>query len=206
MSGPRARFFDRIAARYDRTFAPSARETEDDLGRLVEGRSGVALDLGCGTGRAFPLLRAHGLRVIGLDASTPMLLEAGRRASAAEVVRVRADLYGRWPLRDQVVDVLVALHSVLAHPPGEPRAAWSAVGLEMRRVLREGALVVIDLPEPAWADAHLRKLGPERYLFGEGDGAVEAVIPEPAAVVAALGLPLALGPGPLGARAVTARS
>ena len=66
-----------------------------------------------------------------------MLAEASRRRSASEVVRVQADLYARWPLRDRVVDVVLALHSVLAHPPGDPIVAWAHVGSEIRRVARE---------------------------------------------------------------------
>lgn len=199
-------FFDRVAPRYDRTFAPGSRETADDLAPLLAGTRGVALDVGCGTGRAFPHLRSHGLRVVALDASLPMLQEAGRRASSREVARVCADLYARWPMRDAVVDVVLALHSVLAHPKGRPADAWAHVGAEIRRVTRPGARVIIDLPEPAWADENLEKIGPDRYLFGAGALAIEAVIPEPSVVVAALGLPLELVAGPLGARAITARS
>ncbi|MBI2393147.1 MAG: class I SAM-dependent methyltransferase [Deltaproteobacteria bacterium] len=195
-------FFDRVAARYDRAFAPTAADTAADLAPPLVGRTGVALDLGCGTGRAFPHLRAAGLRVIGLDASRPMLLEAARRASAREVARVRADLYARWPLRDRSIDVLLAFHSVLAHPPGDPERAWRHVGDEMRRVARAGALVVVDLPEPSWAATYLRAVGPDRFLHEAGGVAIEAVIPAPSRVLAALGLPLSLGEGPLGARAI----
>lgn len=195
-------FFDRVAARYDRAFAPSAAVTAADLAPLLAGLRGVALDLGCGTGRAFPHLRAAGLRVIGLDASRPMLLEAARRGSAREVARVRADLYARWPLRDRSIDVLLALHSVLAHPPGDPERAWRRVGDEIRRVGRAGARVIIDLPEPSWAATHLRPVGPDRFVHDADGVAIEAVIPQPSRVLAALGLPLSLRDGPLGARAI----
>lgn len=195
-------FFDRVAPRYDRTFAPGANDTASDLAPLLAGRTGVALDLGCGTGRAFPHLLSANLRVVGLDASLPMLQEASRRASTRDVARVRADLYRRWPLRDASVDVILALHSVLAHPPGEPSAAWAHVGAEIRRVAREGALCILDLPEPAWAAAHLRRAGEDRYWFEDRGVAIEAVIPEPAVVVAALGLSLTMTPGPLGVRAI----
>ncbi len=195
-------FFDRVARRYDRTFAPDAGSTARDLGPLLEGVHGVALDLGCGTGRAFPHLVAAGLRVIGLDASLPMLELAGRRGSASSVARVRADLYARWPIRDASIDVVLALHSVLAHPPGDPAEAWAHVGCEIARVARPGALVVIDLPEPSWAETTLRKIDSDRYAFEDGSVTIEAVIPDPQRVVDALGLPLRLERGPLGARAI----
>ena len=44
-------------------------------------RKGWALDVGCGTGRAFLPLLARGWRVIGCDVSAGMLAEAGQSAS-----------------------------------------------------------------------------------------------------------------------------
>lgn len=196
-------FFDRIATRYDRTFAPDNAESARDLSALLGGLRGVVLDLGCGTGRAFPHLIGMGFRVVGMDASLEMLRESLRRGSSSAVARVRADLYERWPLRDGSIDIVLALHSVLAHPTRTE--GWAHVGAELRRVA-PSAFVAIDLPEPAWAAKHLRRVGEDRYLFEERGVAIEAHIPEPAAVVAALGLPLRLVAGPLGARAITARS
>jgi SAM-dependent methyltransferase len=195
------RFFGRVAARYDRTFAPDAASTARDLRELLAGREGTVLDIGCGTGRAFPHLLALGFRVLGMDVSLAMLQEAARRASTQQVVRVRADLYARWPIRDRSIDVALALHSVLAHPEGTH--GWAHVGRELARVTREGALIAIDLPEPAWARANLRSAGGDRYLYEDRGVAIEAAIPEPEEVVRALGLPLTIVPGPLGARAIT---
>jgi hypothetical protein len=42
----------------------------------------------------------------------------------------------------------------------------------------------------------------DRYWFEDRGVAIEAVIPEPSVVVAALGLPMTLTPGPLGVRAI----
>jgi SAM-dependent methyltransferase len=201
-------FFDRIAGRYDRTYAPDAASTRADLAALLEGHpGGAALDLGCGTGRAFPHLVERGFSIVGMDVSLEMLRESSRRASAASVTLVRADLYRRWPFRDRAFDVVLALHSVLAHPPS--REGWVHVGRELKRVARPGALIAIDLPEPQWADAHLRRVPSavnDRYLYEDRDVAIEADIPDPGDVVALLDLPLNISAGPLGARAITARS
>jgi SAM-dependent methyltransferase len=195
-------FFDRIARRYDRTFAPDAASTRDDLRALLKGTRGVALDLGCGTGRAFPHLLEAGLSVIAMDASRPMLAEAARRSSAAEVAIVRADFWQRWPLADRSIDVVLALHSVLAHPPGDPDRCWSHVGSEIRRVARERAFVAIDIPDPAFAMKSMRHVEGDRFAFEDASERIEAVIPEPSRVLAALGLPLELVVGPQGPRAV----
>ena len=201
-------FFDGAARTYDRTYAPSARATADDLDALLNDvpAGSTALDLGCGTGRAWPHLVARGLRVIALDASMPMLREGAKRASAASVVRLRANLYAPWPIADRSIDVVLALHAVLAHPPGDARAAWKQVGAEIRRVAKPGALVAIDMPTRGWAEANLRALGGDRFLAPEGP---IAVVPQPREVVAALGLDLEILPAsrsPLGVRAVTCRS
>lgn len=195
-------FFDRIARRYDRTFAPDAAATGRDVRALVEGVTGVALDLGCGTGRAFPHLVAAGLSVIAVDASLPMLEVARKRASSARVALLHADMYARLPLADGSIDAVLALHSVLAHPPHDPHRAWAAVGREIARVARPGALVAIDVPDPRFAAASMRPLGGDRFLYVDGDVEIEAVIPPPEVVVAALGLPLAIAAGPLGPRAI----
>ncbi len=199
-------FFDRVAPRYDRTFAPDAASTARDLNALLgdEPRGSVVLDLGCGTGRAFPHLLALGFHVLGMDVSIEMLEQAARRSSAENVVRVRADLYARWPIRDASIDIALALHSVLAHP--ETSEGWAHVGHELARVTRPGALIAIDLPDPAWARENLRSVGGDRFLYEDRGVAIGARIPEPAVVVRALGLPLTVVPGPLGVRAITDRS
>jgi SAM-dependent methyltransferase len=204
-------FFDRIARRYDRTFAPDAASTRADLHAFLSKwgppldpplDQKVALDLGCGTGRAFPHLLEAGLSVIGLDASLPMLTEAAKRSSAANVALLRADFWARWPIADQSIDVVLALHSVLAHPPSDPEADWAHVGREIARVGKPGALVAIDIPDPAFAARSMRHLGGDRYAFEDGSVSIEAVIPEPSRVLSALALPLSLVTGPQGPRAV----
>jgi SAM-dependent methyltransferase len=199
------RFFDAIARSYDRTFAPSARDTAEDLDALLRdvASGSTALDLGCGTGRAWPHLVARGLKTIAIDASMPMLAESSRRASSSSVVRLRADVYLPWPIADRSIDVVLALHAVLAHPPGDARRAWQHVGREIRRVTRPGALVAIDLPTPGWARTNLHALDGDRYRSPEGP---IAVVAEPADVVSALDLPLEIVASPLGVRALTRRS
>lgn len=199
-----SKFFDRVARRYDRTFAPDARATEEDVRALAVGlpRNATALDLGSGTGRAWRSLLDAGLRVIALDASLEMFREASRRSSSEHVLRVRADLYAPWPIADRSIDLVIALHAVLAHPPGDPFEAWRSVGREIARVSREGARIAIDMPDPEWARRNLRPLDGDRFLHREQDGVeIVAIVPDPKRVVEALGLPLVLVPCPTGIRA-----
>lgn len=204
MTGP-GDFFDAVAARYDRVFSPSYRDTARDLAAITDRLQPGALviDAGCGTGRAFPHLCERGARVVALDASSSMLRVAGARASAASVARLRCDLARRWPLRDGVADALVALHAVLAHPIGDPWTLLRHVGGEIARVLRRGALVAIDFPEPSFARASLTPLGGDWYRHLEPDGAaIDAFVPEPSRALEALGLPLSLEPCAHGVRAI----
>lgn len=54
-------------------------------------RKGWVLDVGCGTGRAFPPLLARGWRVIGCDVSAGMLAEASRKfESQVQLLQVDA--------------------------------------------------------------------------------------------------------------------
>lgn len=203
-------FFDRHARRYDRAFSPSPAETARELRALLKDapRGGVAVDLGAGTGRAWPALVEAGLSVVAIDASAAMLREANKRASARHVTPVTHDLYSLpWPLDDASCDVVIALHAVFAHPPeaatrDDWRPRFARIGLEIRRIARPGAIVAIDFPEPAWAAAHLVERGDDRFGHVDDDGAiVETLVPEPERVVVALDLPLTLARSISGARA-----
>lgn len=62
------------------------------LARLAPAPGERILDVGCGTGRlTAEIASAPGILVVGLDRSTSMIAEAGRRAAAGQVAFVRAD-------------------------------------------------------------------------------------------------------------------
>ena len=67
-------------------------------------RPGRVLDLGCGTGRNFPLY-GSGVRAIGLDPCRASLLKARRRAPGVPLVRARAEAL---PFRDGAFDAVVS--------------------------------------------------------------------------------------------------
>ncbi|WP_189132162.1 class I SAM-dependent methyltransferase [Wenjunlia tyrosinilytica] len=131
------------------------------------GDGDTALDAGCGTGRAVPLLReAVGPRgtVLGMDLTPAMLREAVRlgragRGGAGGASFLVADCL-RLPLRDGVLRAVFAA-GLLPHVP-EPRQALR----ELARVTGEGGRLALFHPvgRAVLAKRHGRELGPDDLL------------------------------------------
>ena len=133
---------DQIAASYDRIadrwldlsaygFAP----VERAVGFVK--RKGVALDVGCGTGRLTGLLTGHGFRTDGLDVSPAMLALARDRHPDARLVH--ADICG-WEL-PRPYDLIVAWDSVWH----VPLARQEAVLTKLCRGLSAGGVLVFTM-------------------------------------------------------------
>lgn len=111
------------------------------------------LDVGCGTGRLLAFLHHAwpGLRLTGLDPSSPYLAEARRLIGPTARVKLMEGLGEKLPFDDETVDLIVSSF-VMHELPADVRAAALA---EMRRVLKpEGLVVVVDSIQrgdhPAW--------------------------------------------------------
>lgn len=88
---------DAVATTYDKRYASGYPATEDYLAyelevvareiEAVDGR-GLALDLGCGTGRLARALSEHFDEVIGIDLSAPMVDEAAKQAYAKHITNI----------------------------------------------------------------------------------------------------------------------
>jgi ubiquinone/menaquinone biosynthesis C-methylase UbiE len=144
------RFFDAIARRYDRVYAPPAAESRARMRRVLHSlpRRSKILDLGVGTGRELSSLLDADHEVVGLDVSTEMLAICARRARPIAVVV--GDLWQPLPFPDAAFDAVLALHGTLAHPPSE--AACARAAAEVARVLRSGGVFVVEVPLPRWLD------------------------------------------------------
>jgi SAM-dependent methyltransferase len=146
-----AAFFDAIARRYDRVYAPSGAAARNRLltsiARLPP--ASRVLDLGVGTGRALSALLDAGHAPTGLDVSAEMLAQCARRARPVPLVQ--ADFWQPLPFEDRAFDGALALHGTLAHPPHE--SSLPQLVAELGRVLRPGGVFVAEVPAPAWLDA-----------------------------------------------------
>jgi SAM-dependent methyltransferase len=168
-------FFDAIASRYDRAYAPDARDSRARMERvlaLLSPRSRV-LDLGVGTGRELSSLLDAGHRPTGLDASKEMLARCARRARPVPLVE--ADFWNALPFPDASFEAALALHGTIAHPPD--RDAHARLGAELLRVLGTGGLFIAEAPSRAWlervasggevydGDRAVRRTGEDTCLF-----------------------------------------
>jgi SAM-dependent methyltransferase len=176
------RFFDSIAGRYDRVYAPSSPESRERM-RRVTGELRPAsrvLDLGVGTGRELSSLQDGGHSVVGLDVSPEMLARSARRARPVPLVL--ADLWDTLPFESATFDAVIALHGTLAHPPSD--AAPRALSVEVARVLASGGLFILEVPLPGWingdraedSERRFRRLDTARAVLTDGatGAAIEA--------------------------------
>ena len=135
-------FFSCRAATWNTRFGDDMPAYAAAVSRAGIRRGGVAIDIGCGTGRALPALR----RAVGPDGSviaadlTPeMLAEARPQSKAARAALVLADAR-RLPFADASADALFAA-GLVSHLPD------TEAGLtELARVTRPGGLLVLFHP------------------------------------------------------------
>ncbi|HTB45323.1 MAG TPA: class I SAM-dependent methyltransferase [Acetobacteraceae bacterium] len=129
--------------------------------RLIEAlglHEGRVLDAGCGTGGLLARLRANRphLNVVGLEWSTFAATRAAAK-SAATIVRGSVNA---MPFAGATFDAAIAA-DVLCHAAVDPHTALG----ELRRVLRPGGLLVINMPAYQWLlSAHDRRVHNARRL------------------------------------------
>jgi SAM-dependent methyltransferase len=156
-------FFGTRAATWDAKFGHDMPVYAAAIAEAGIRRGGVAVDAGCGIGRALPALRdavgADGT-VIGLDLTPEMLAEARSKgwAKSADLL-VLADARA-LPLRAASVDAVFAA-GLVGHLPDPP------AGLaELARVTRPGGILILFHPvgRAALAARHGRTISPDEIL------------------------------------------
>jgi ubiquinone/menaquinone biosynthesis C-methylase UbiE len=157
-------FFAQRAATWDTRFGddlPAYRAAVAEAGIRP---GGTVIDVGCGTGRALPPLRAAvgpGGAVIALDLTPEMLHAAGPAALSAGAVRLEADAR-ELPLADRAADAVFTA-GLVNHLPD------TVAGLrELARVTRRDGLLVLFHPtgRAALAARHGHALSPDEPLAG----------------------------------------
>jgi SAM-dependent methyltransferase len=155
-------FFASRAATWDTKFGDDLPAYRAAVARAGIRRGGVAIDVGCGTGRALPPLRdavGPAGAVIALDVTREMLHAARPAAAVAGAALVLADARA-LPLRDGSADAIFAAGLVNHLPDTE-------AGLrELARVIRPGGKLVLFHPSgrAALAARHGHALSPDEPL------------------------------------------
>lgn len=132
--------FDRAVEYYDRTRALPVEAQAAVTALLVDQLAGLApvLELGVGTGRmALPLV-PHGVDLVGVDLSEPMLRKLAENAGGtAPFPLVRGDGLA-LPLRTHAVAAAFLCHVLHLIP------RWREAVAELVRVIRPGGLLLVD--------------------------------------------------------------
>lgn len=111
-------FFGPRAADWEDRFPDDGPEFERAIAELRPATGGVVVDVGCGTGRALPAMRAAvgpAGRVFGIDVTAEMLGEAARRGRDRIATLVLADAMA-LPFPDDTVDAVFA-SGLVTHLP-----------------------------------------------------------------------------------------
>jgi SAM-dependent methyltransferase len=158
-------FFGARAATWDDKFGDDRPAYSAAVAKAALAAGSIVLDVGCGTGRALPALRAavgSSGTVIGLDLTDEMLQVARERGRDSVAALVVGDAR-RLPLADGSVDGIFAAGLVMHLPD-------VAAGLaELARVTRPGGSLVLFHPtgRAALAARHGRTLRPDEPLADE---------------------------------------
>ncbi|KAB8185960.1 class I SAM-dependent methyltransferase [Microbispora catharanthi] len=135
-------FFAARAATWEEKYPDDGPAFAAAIAEMALPAGGLVLDAGCGTGRAFPLLRdavgAAG-HVVGVDVTPEMIRSARERGRGESGRLVIADV-GRLPLRDGVADGVLA-SGLISHVL-QPVAVLS----ELARVTRPGGRLALFHP------------------------------------------------------------
>lgn len=131
--------YDKIGADYNSTRKADPFLTNKLLEHLNPGKTGIYLDIGCGTGNYTSALEKKGLRWIGIDPSEKMLGEARLKNSNVDW---RIGTAESIVLADNAVDGIIG--SLTIHHWNDLEKGFS----EIHRVLKPGGRVVIFTSTP----------------------------------------------------------
>ncbi len=130
-------FYSGIAADYDKVFE-AAFLNEKPLKEAVEKYAhGKILDIGCGNGRWYPVIRKLSFDYVGIDINQDLLGTASRNNSIDTLIRGDAT---KTPFKDESFDTIICLFGVIAHLDDNEREKWV---MEIHRILKRNGTALI---------------------------------------------------------------
>lgn len=140
VTGRQQVLYDHVAHDYDQVFKPHVAEhylnKRTNVVRELLPFGGAVLDVGCGTGALAGWIARSGFDVVGVDASTGMLVEALENGVGA----VYAAYSSALPFEDNVFDLSLSVATM--HHLETPERVADTIA-EMGRVVRPGGYVLI---------------------------------------------------------------
>lgn len=137
--------YEEIGTHFSKTREYAWPEVEEFV--EAQGPVDTALDIGCGNGRHTELLSNVASRVLGLDVSRSLLMEARTRVGD-DVTLLQSDA-SRLPVRDELVDLAIYVATIHHLPTRDDRRATLR---ELARVLAPDGRALVS----AWSTAHDR--------------------------------------------------
>jgi ubiquinone/menaquinone biosynthesis C-methylase UbiE len=153
-----AEIFDDWSEKYDQWFeTPIGRlikgyESKLILGMLAPGQGEIILDAGCGTGVFTKHIFETGARVVGLELSRPMLVQAAFKNKGLPFLSFQGDMR-RLPFADDAFDKAVSITALEFIEEAEVAVE------EMFRVTKPGGIIVVATLNSLspWADQRENK-------------------------------------------------
>ncbi len=162
-------FYNLIADLYDKRYEESVNPSRtkkqvDFIEEHLAPRSSV-LDVACGNGRHSVELSKRNFNVTGLDTAKGMILAAQKKASALRIPFVVGDMVN-LPFRSLTFDAAICMWNSLQDILGAVKRKTAVQ--EMCRVLKQAGTVIIDLPNPYWAEKSRKQLE-EKFRWPRGE-------------------------------------
>lgn len=137
-----------LAYIHDAGFGDYARKSAPGLLAILRQagiRTGLVVDLGCGSGIWAAELMRHGYEVLGIDSSSSMIELAGKRAPAATFVNA-SFLKAKLPICDAVT-AIGEVFNYTFDQRNDPRQL-SRLFRHVHDALRPGGVFIFDIAEP----------------------------------------------------------
>jgi len=162
-------FYNLIADSYDKRYVnfvnPSRTEKQVVFIKEHLAPCSIILDVACGNGRHSIELAKRNFSVTGLDIAKGMILLARRKACVFRIPFVVGDMV-HLPFRSSTFDAAICMWNSLQDVLGVAQRKIAVQ--EMSRVVKQGGTVLIDLPNPYWAQKSRKHLE-EKFRWPGGE-------------------------------------